>query len=185
MIYRCIDLDVDDNIYILTWLFFHSLRMVVLLMLNGRSGVSGKFLPMASSKCGDFTMSIVHVATGGFTWFLPGKRGIHSVQNGILDIISYEPAKLKMLRDNSFPEVSKFPNCCTGRFPLMDPAVTTMMGVCHEVYLLYPVVFEAVLWVRKSRAREASKSIGIYWLFFVGRGCCSMKYNDRTITSYP
>ena len=76
---------------------------------------------------------------------LPGKRGIHSVQNGIFDIISYEPAKLKMLRDNSLPEVSKFPNCCTGRFPLMDPAVTTMMGVCHEVYLLYPVVFEAVL----------------------------------------
>ena len=67
MIYRCIDVDVDDHIYILTWLFFHSLRMVVLLMLNGRSGVSGKFLPMASSKCGDFTMSIVHVATGGFT----------------------------------------------------------------------------------------------------------------------
>ena len=47
------------NIYILTWWFFHSLRMVVLLMLNGRSGVSGKFLPMASSKCGDFTMSML------------------------------------------------------------------------------------------------------------------------------
>lgn len=100
-----------------------------------------------------------------FAWFLPGKRGIHSVQNGILDIISYEPAKLKMLRDNSLPELSKFPNSCTGCFPLMDPAVTTMVGVCHEVYLLYPVVFEAVLWVRKSRAREASRSIAIYWLF--------------------
>ena len=28
-------------------------------MLNGRSGVSGKFLQMASSKCGDFTMPML------------------------------------------------------------------------------------------------------------------------------